>query len=177
MEPIVENAYSSGVALGVFFLGYSATDPLCLFLGVISTATSVGITARILSDQKKMDSPEGVTIMTAAVFDDVLGIIVLAVILGFTTLLVDKSGSFNAVSVIGIAGKVFGIWLVFTVLGLVFSKKIAAFLKVFKQSYDFSILSLGLALMLSGIFEAYGLAMIIGAYVMGLSLSKTDIAV
>ena len=166
----------SGVALGVFFLGYSATDPLCLFLGVISTATSVGITARILSDQKKMDSPEGVTIMTAAVFDDVLGIIVLAVILGFTTLLVDKGGSFDAVSVIGIAGKVFGIWLVFTVLGLVFSKKIAAFLKVFKQSYDFSILSLGLALMLSGIFEAYGLAMIIGAYVMGLSLSKTDIA-
>ncbi|MDR0683570.1 MAG: cation:proton antiporter [Spirochaetaceae bacterium] len=169
-------SFISGAALGVFLLGYSATDPLCLFLGVISTATSVGITARILSDQKKMDSPEGVTIMTAAVFDDVLGIIVLAVILGFTTLLVDKGGSFNAVSVIGIAGKVFGIWLVFTVLGLVFSKKIAAFLKIFKQSYDFSILSLGLALMLSGIFEAYGLAMIIGAYVMGLSLSKTDIA-
>jgi fructose-specific phosphotransferase system IIA component len=169
-------SFTSGVAAGVFLLGYSVTDPVCLFLGVMSTATSVGITARILSDQKKMDSPEGVTILAAAVFDDVLGIIILAVVLGFTTLLVDESGSFNAVSIIRIAGKVFGIWLGFTVLGLVFSKKIAAFLKIFKQSYDFSILSLGLALILSGIFESYGLAMIIGAYVMGLSLSKTDIA-
>jgi fructose-specific phosphotransferase system IIA component len=169
-------SFISGAALGVMLLGYSATDPVCLFLGVMSTATSVGITARILSDQKKMDSPEGVTIMTAAVFDDVLGIIVLAVVLGFTTMLVDKGGSFTMVSVIGIAGKAFGIWLVFTALGLIFSKKIAAFLKIFKHGYDFSILALGLALVLSGIFEANGLAMIIGSYVMGLSLSKTDIA-
>jgi fructose-specific phosphotransferase system IIA component len=169
-------SFVAGAAVGVLLLGYNVSDPVCLFLGVMSTATSVGITARILSDQKKMDSPEGVTILAAAVFDDVLGIIILAVVLGFTTLVFDKSVSFSAVSVIGIAGKVFGLWLGFTALGLVFSKKIAAFLKIFKQSYDFSILSLGLALILSGIFEAQGLAMIIGAYVMGLSLSKTDIA-
>ncbi|HNY20952.1 MAG TPA: fructose PTS transporter subunit IIA, partial [Treponemataceae bacterium] len=45
-----------------------------------------------------------------------------------------------------------------------------------KHSYDFSICALGIALLLAGLFERQGLAMIIGAYVTGLSLSKTDIA-
>jgi fructose-specific phosphotransferase system IIA component len=172
-------SFAAGAGCGALLLGLplvsALTEPVCLFLGVLSTATSVGITARILSDQKKMDSPEGVTILAAAVFDDVLGIITLAVVLGVVTLL-REGGLFNGVSVAGIAGKAFGLWIGFTALGLIFSKRIANFLKIFKQSYDFSILSLGLALILSGIFEANGLAMIIGAYVMGLSLSKTDIA-
>ena len=50
-----------------------------LYMGIMSTATSVGITARILSEKKKMDSEEGVTIMAGAVIDDVLGLIVLAI--------------------------------------------------------------------------------------------------
>ncbi|MCA9402006.1 MAG: cation:proton antiporter, partial [Candidatus Omnitrophica bacterium] len=53
-----------------------------LFLGVISTATSVGISARILTSRQKMNSPEGVTILSAAVIDDVLGIIILSIIIG-----------------------------------------------------------------------------------------------
>jgi Kef-type K+ transport system membrane component KefB len=43
-------------------------DPQCLFMGVIAVSTSIGIAARILSDQKKMDSAEGVTMLAAAVF-------------------------------------------------------------------------------------------------------------
>jgi fructose-specific phosphotransferase system IIA component len=172
-------SFGLGALIGMVLLQVPLMDPRCLFLGILSTATSVGITARILSDQKKMDSPEGVTILAAAVFDDVLGIILLAVVLGLVALIAGGTGapvSLRASSVLGIAGKAFGIWLGFTVLGLVFSKRIAAFLKVFKHSFDFSILALGLALILAGIFEKQGLAMIIGAYVAGLSLSKTDIA-
>ncbi|MDR3337453.1 MAG: cation:proton antiporter [Treponema sp.] len=161
---------------GVFLLHTGFMDPRCLFLGILSTATSVGITARILSDQKKMDSPEGVTILAAAVFDDVLGIIMLAVVLGIVALITSGQGALSATGILIIAGKAFGIWLGFTVLGLVFSKQIAAFLKKFKHSYDFSILALGIALLLAGFFEKQGLAMIIGAYIAGLSLSKTDIA-
>ncbi|MDR1948804.1 MAG: cation:proton antiporter [Spirochaetaceae bacterium] len=169
-------SFASGALVGMGLLGTSFMDPRCLFLGVLSTATSVGITARILSDQKKMDSPEGVTILAAAVFDDVLGIIILAVVLGIVALVSGGQGSLSALGILGIAGKAFGIWLGFTVLGLVFSKKVAAFLKLFKHSFDFSILALGIALLLAGVFEKQGLAMIIGAYIAGLSLSKTDIA-
>jgi fructose-specific phosphotransferase system IIA component len=169
-------SFALGALTGAVLLHVPFMDPKCLFLGVLSTATSVGITARILSDQKKMDSPEGVTILAAAVFDDVLGIIALAVVLGIVALLSGGQGTLNAVSILGIAGRAFGIWLGFTALGLILSKRIAAFLKVFKHTFDFSILALGLALLLAGFFEKQGLAMIIGAYIAGLSLSKTDIA-
>ncbi len=165
-----------GDMVGVILLQSHFMDPRCLFLGILSTATSVGITARILSDQKKMDSPEGVTILAAAVFDDVLGIIMLAIVLGIVAVINGGEGSLHASTILAIAGKAFGIWLGFTALGLIFSKKIAKFLKLFKHSYDFSILALGIALLLAGVFEKQGLAMIIGAYVTGLSLSKTDIA-
>ncbi|MDR2743190.1 MAG: cation:proton antiporter [Treponema sp.] len=169
-------SFASGALAGTVLLRVPFMDPRCLFLGVLSTATSVGITARILSDQKKMDSPEGVTILAAAVFDDVLGIIALAVVLGIVALLTGGQGRLNVVSILAIAGKAFGIWLGFTALGLVFSKRIAAFLKLFKHSFDFSVLALGIAFLLAGVFEKQGLAMIIGAYISGLSLSKTDIA-
>ncbi|MDR1374568.1 MAG: cation:proton antiporter [Treponema sp.] len=164
-----------GALTGVFLLHTPLTDPRCLFLGILATATSVGITARILSDHKRMDSPEGVTILAAAVFDDVLGIIMLVVVLGIVAVLSGR-GSLSPAGLLAIAGKAFGIWLGFTALGLIFAKRIAGFLKLFKHSYDFSTAALGLALILAGIFEKQGLAMIIGAYVTGLSLSKTDIA-
>ena len=170
-------SFLAGAYAGVLLLHCPITSPESLFLGILSTATSVGITARILSDQKKMDSPEGVTILAAAVFDDVLGIIALAVVLGIVAVMSgNSSDGLRAPAILGIAGKALGIWLGFTALGLLFSKKIAGFLKVFKSSFDFSILALGIALVLAGVFEKQGLAMIIGAYIAGLSLSKTDIA-
>jgi fructose-specific phosphotransferase system IIA component len=169
-------SFSLGALTGAALLHVPLIDPRCLFLGILATATSVGITARILSDQKRMDSPEGVTILAAAVFDDVLGIVALAVVLGVVALLTGGQGRLSAASILGIAGKALGIWLGFTALGLIFAKRIAAFLKLFKSTFDFSMLALGIALLLSGFFEKQGLAMIIGAYVTGLMLSKTDIA-
>lgn len=165
-----------GDIVGVWLLHTNFMDVRCLFLGIMSTATSVGITARILSDKKKMDSPEGVTILASAVFDDVLGIILLAVILGIVAVISGTGESISGLEIAKIAGKAFGIWLIFTALGLIFSKQIAKFLKFFKHSFDFSICALGIALLLAGVFEKQGLAMIIGAYVTGLSLSSTDIA-
>ncbi len=171
-------SFTLGDLVGVYLLHADFMDPRCLFLGILSTATSVGITARILSDQKKMDSPEGVTILAAAVFDDVLGIIMLAVVLGIVAVLTGggTGEKLSAMKISSIAVHAFGIWLGFTALGLIFAKRIASFLKLFKHTFDFSILALGIALILAGIFEKQGLAMIIGAYIAGLSLSKTDIA-
>jgi Kef-type K+ transport system membrane component KefB/mannitol/fructose-specific phosphotransferase system IIA component (Ntr-type) len=170
-------SFGAGALCGSLLLHISFMDPRCLFLGILSTATSVGITARILSDQKKMDSPEGVTILAAAVFDDVLGIIMLAVVLGLAALVTGHAGGgLSAPVILAIAGRAFGIWFGVTALGLIFSKTLASCLKLFKHSFDFSVLALGIALILAGLFEKQGLAMIIGAYIAGLSLSKTDIA-
>lgn len=162
-----------GVLLSDHILGthYGFFHPVSLFLGVISTATSVGISARILSEKRKMNSPEGVTILSSAVIDDVLGIIILAIVLGMA-----KSGHVQWQHVSVIALKAVGIWLLFTVLGLHYAFKISRWLKTFRNQETIAIISFALALLLAGIFEKSGLAMIIGAYVMGLSLSKTDLA-
>ncbi|MBQ3671597.1 MAG: cation:proton antiporter [Treponema sp.] len=150
-------------------------DLKCLFLGIMSTATSVGITARILSEKKKMDSPEGVTILASAVFDDVLGIVLLAVVMGIVSAL--STGGKPTPSAIGfIALKAFGIWLAATVLFILLSKKIARFVRLFGGTFDFSIAALGVAFLLAGFFEKQNISMIIGAYTTGLALSGTDIA-
>ncbi|MEN6298104.1 MAG: cation:proton antiporter [Rectinema sp.] len=170
-------SFGFGLVLGSFFTHQALFAPVNLFIGIISTATSVGITARILSDRKKMDSPEGVTILAAAVFDDVLGIIFLAIVLGIVAVIEGKkSGSLSAGAILGISAKAFGLWLSFTAVGLVFSKQISAFLKKIGGENHFNVLALGLAFFIAGIFEMQGLSMIIGAYIVGLSLSKTEIS-
>ena len=169
----VAASFATGAGLGSVFLQTSFMNPQALFLGVISTATSVGITARILSSRKKINSPEGVTILGSAVIDDVLGIILLAVVIGIATA---QQGAFEWSQVGMVALKALAVWLVFTALGLIFARYISRFLKTFKKQSTVGIMSFGLAMLLAGIFESAGLAMIIGAYVMGLSLSKTDLS-
>lgn len=166
-----------GDLTAVYFLKTNFMSSQALFLGVMSTATSVGITARILSEKRKMDSPEGVSIMAGAVIDDILGIIILAVVLGISTAkMKGASAGVDWASIGSVAAKAVGVWLVFTIIGLIFAYRISNFLKVFKSVSSFSVMSLGLAFLLAGVFEKAGLALIVGAYVMGLSLSRTDLS-
>lgn len=153
------------------------SDPRALLLGVISTATSVGITIRVLSDKRKVGTPEGITILAGAVVDDILGIILFSVILGIASL--NKSfddQSNQIIKVWMLIFKALAVWIGFTVLGLMLSYRISAILKTFKSISVITASALGLALLLSGIFEKAGLAMIIGAYIMGMTLSKTDLS-
>jgi len=166
-------SFAIGAGVASYFLHIPFMHPQALFLGVISTATSVGITARILSSRKKINSPEGVTILGSAVIDDVLGIILLAIVIGIAA---SNRGMMNWSHIGRTSAKALAVWLVFTALGLIFAKYISRFLKTFKKSSSIGIMSFGLALLFAGIFESAGLAMIIGAYVMGLSLSKTDLS-
>ena len=162
-------------------LAEAMTKEAPLYMGIMSTATSVGITARILSEKKQMDSEEGVTIMAGAVIDDVLGLIVLAIGNGIIAANhVAKAGAaggamdWGAIGVV--AMKAFGVWLGATAIGLVAARWIAKLLKaVFRSPVVIATMAFGLALMLAGFFEFMGLAMIIGAYVMGLALSRTDL--
>jgi fructose-specific phosphotransferase system IIA component len=166
-------SFFAGAGIAAFFLKEPFMHPQALFLGVISTATSVGITARVLSSRKKINSPEGVTILGSAVIDDVLGIILLAIVIGIAA---SKLGMMNWAHIGRTSIKALSVWLIFTALGLIFANHISRFLKTFKNASSIGIMSFGLALLFAGIFESAGLAMIIGAYVMGLSLSKTDLS-
>lgn len=149
--------------------------PSALFLGTLSTATSVGITAVILSERKKMSSPEGVTILAAAVLDDVLGIVILAIVVGVARVQ-DQGGTIMWGEIGLIALKAFGFWIGFTVVGIILAPALTRGLKRFRSLELVATVSFGLALFVAGLSELAGLAMIIGAYVTGLALSRTDVA-
>lgn len=175
----------SGVIIS-FFLGAGATvffrpevtsimDPEALFLGTVCTATSIGITARILGENKKIGTAEGVTIMAAAVLDDVISIVLLSVVVGISS--VQLEGGFIAWNMIGfVAIKAISFWAICMVLGIVLAPHFTKNMKKLGELPLITEVSFGIALLLAGLSEMAGLAMIIGAYITGLSLSQTDVA-
>ncbi|MBI4311350.1 MAG: cation:proton antiporter [Chloroflexi bacterium] len=160
-------AFGVGATVLMGFAG-GWMDPEALFMGAIMTATSVGITARVLSDIGRMDSPEGVTVVAAAVVDDVLGIIVLSVVVGIAA-----SGGVSAGSVALIGGKAVGFWIAFTGLGILVSRPLSRLMGTFRVAGAELALALALAFLGAVLAESFGLAMIIGAYSAGLALSNT----
>ncbi|MBT4126549.1 MAG: cation:proton antiporter [Chloroflexi bacterium] len=177
-------AVAAGGVLLPFAMGFAATVMLgfadmdsiegmipAMFVGAIMTATSVGITARVLADIRKLDSPEGVTVLAGAVVDDVLGIIILAIVVGIA-----EEGTVTAGSIGIIFAKAVGFWLGLMIIGSIVSKYISSAVLWFKSAGGALVLALALAFIASAVAEIYfGLAMIIGAYTMGLALSSTEL--
>lgn len=83
-----------------FFLGWGvsilflpdASIYVHLFIGATLTATSVGITARVLKDIGKINTKEAKVILGAAVIDDILGLVILAVVSGIITAVASGAG-------------------------------------------------------------------------------------
>lgn len=162
-------------ALGVgatVLLGFDGgggwTSPQALFMGAIMTATSVGITARVLADLHRLDDPEGVTIIAAAVVDDVLGILVLTVVVGIST-----TDTFTLGSVGWISFKAIGFCVALTAVGILIAPYLEKVLEKFSSTSALLCIPLALALLAAGLAEFFGLAFIIGAFSIGLALSTT----
>ncbi|MEN3046020.1 MAG: cation:proton antiporter [Candidatus Hydrothermales bacterium] len=148
----------------------SFISPKALFMGAILTATSVGITARILSDMEKINTPEGVSILAAAVIDDVLGILVLTIVVGIV-----ESGEVSVKAASITALKAFSIWLIILAIGLIIVKPLTKLLKKLKSEGAWLSIVLSFAFFSSYLAEYFGLAMIIGSYAMGLAFSTTEL--
>jgi Kef-type K+ transport system membrane component KefB len=175
----------SGVIVS-FFLGAGITvllrpevsslmDPSALFLGTVCTATSIGITARILGESKKIATPEGVTIMAAAVLDDVISIVLLSVVVGISSVQLE-GGAIDWGMIGNVAFKAIAFWAICMVLGIILAPHFTKNMKRLGQLPLITEVAFGIALVLAGLSEMAGLAMIIGAYITGLSLSQTDVA-
>jgi len=167
--------FAMGFAATVM-LGFASMDSIqdmipAMFVGAIMTATSVGITARVLADIRRLDSPEGVTVLAGAVVDDVLGIIILAIVVGIA-----EEGTVTASSIGVIFLKAVGFWLGLMIVGSIVARYISQLVLWFKSAGGAVALALALAFVASAVAEIYfGLAMIIGAYTMGLALSSTEL--
>jgi Kef-type K+ transport system membrane component KefB len=142
------------------------------FLGATLCATSVGITARVLQDLGQSRSVEARVILGAAVIDDVLGLVVLAVVSGIITA-VDQGGTLSYASV-GLIMLKAGVFLIGSlVLGVWLSP--ALFRIASKLRARGVLLAVGLVFcfLLSWLAGAIGLAPIVGAFAAGLILEDT----
>jgi Kef-type K+ transport system membrane component KefB len=158
-----------------FFLALVMVGPLLLpglsfntylFLGATLTATSVGITARVFRDLGKLQTSEAQIVLGAAVIDDVLGLIILAVVSAIVTEGTVSLGSVSWITlkaVLFLAGAIVIGQILAPRLGMLFSKIHTGI------SMKFS-LAICFGLTLAFLAEQIGLAPIVGAFAAGLVL-------
>jgi len=159
-----------------FALGYAAIklttgapDILAVFVGATATATSIGISAKVLSDLGYLQRPEGQIILGAAVIDDILGIVILSVVSGIA-----KGGSLEWVAVGRIVLSSLGFLVGAIVIGNWFLPFFLKTVRWLRTRGDLITASLIFAFSLAWIAEQVGSAAIIGAFAAGLVLAKTD---
>jgi len=109
--------------------------------------------------------------LVTAVIDDILGILILTIVIG-----ISAAGVISAGGVMWVGFKAIGFWIALTAGGLIIAPHLTKFMQGFKVPGAPVALFLALALIGAGLAESFGLALIIGAYSMGLALSKTDLA-
>ena len=148
-----------------------------LFLGAALVATSVGITARVIKDMKLLDAKESKIIIGAAVIDDILGMIVLAIVVGMA-----ESGEISALNIMGISIEaiifVVGIlgaslWIVPKLYNYFEEKNRERLVKTGEAHSHINklIMAIILCLGLSWFADMIGLAAIIGAFLGGMLLA------
>jgi Kef-type K+ transport system membrane component KefB len=140
-----------------------------IFVGATLTATSVGITARVLSDLGRMSTEEARVIIGAAVIDDVLGLVILSVVSGMA------AGA--GVSVLGILRTLavaVGFLVAAVLVGRFLMPRIFDLVVRMRVRFVLLVFSLAFALGLSAVAALAGSALIIGAFAAGLILSGTN---
>jgi Kef-type K+ transport system membrane component KefB len=146
-----------------------------LFVGGTLTATSVGITARVLKDLGKSNTKEARIILGAAVADDVMGLVVLAVVTGLTTAAISGGSATGGVSLASVAWIVAkaGIFLVLAVVvGRFWSQRAFSWAARLRVSGALLSLCLCFCFVLAVLAGLVGLAPIVGAFAAGVVLEE-----
>jgi len=159
--PFVLGTYVAGPYL---LPGLSSTA--YLFLGAALTATSVGITARVFKDLGKLQTPEAQIVLGAAVIDDVIGLIILAVISAIAS-----AGTVSALTIAIISGKAIGFLVGAIVLGSLLAPWIGRVFSLIHTGVGMKFtIAIAFGLLLASAAQAIGLAPIVGAFAAGLVL-------
>lgn len=157
-------------ALGAYIVGPWIMPGLdmnaYLFLGAALTATSVGITARVFQELGKLQIKEAQIVLGAAVFDDVMGLIILAIVSAIATL-----GAISIGAIGMIAGKAILFLVGAIVLGQLAAKTLGhAFSRIHTGVGMKFTLAISFGLLFAYFASLIGLAPIIGAFAAGLVL-------
>ncbi|RLE54750.1 MAG: cation:proton antiporter [Thermoprotei archaeon] len=157
-------SFALGYAVGSI-LSYDATT--CLILGALLVATSVSITVKTMIELKVLNTPEGMSILGAAVLDDILGLLVLTLVLQIVH---GRGICLLEIAVTMVLALLF--WFTIVFLGHRCSRHIHRFLSFFKVEDSRYVIVLALMLLVAHSSEYVRLAPIVGAYAFGLALSE-----
>jgi Kef-type K+ transport system membrane component KefB len=141
-----------------------------LFMGAVLTATSIGVTVRILMDMGRLQTREGTTILVGAVVDDIIGIVILSVVISMARTGVMDVGHAFQVGAIG-----FAVWFALLIIGVRFNKYISMiFLNPFKRSGTMPIVAIIIGFIIAYLVTLVELHPVVGAYVAGLMFAATE---
>jgi Kef-type K+ transport system membrane component KefB len=153
---------------GLMAIFHVAAIP-AVFAGAALTATSIGITSKVLAELGQLKSKEGQIIVGAAVIDDVLGIIVLAVVASLA-----KTGEIDILNVIYLIISSTAFLLGAILLGGIFNKTFVAIVEQLKTRGNVVIPAFIFAFFMAFLGNAIHLEAILGAFAAGLVLDETD---
>jgi len=145
---------------------WGATGIEALFVGTAMVATSVGITARVLSGMGLLDAPTARIILGAAVIDDILGLLVLAVVSSMA------AGTVNYIEILTTAGLAIGFTVFVALVGAPVVTRVAPQVERMRTGHGIFIFGLVLCLGLSVAASYIGVAAIIGAFLAGMALAE-----
>src|SRR5262245_43611452 len=160
------------LVLGVGAMETFVTDDfnVALFVGAALTATSVGITARVFSDLRALATHEARVVLGAAVADDVMGLVVLTVVVRLVT-----EGSVSLLSVAWIVLVAVLFLVVSGAVGVRVAPRIFGVIdRASRSAGTLVALALAFTLAFAELADLAKLAPIVGAYVAGLALNRTD---
>jgi Kef-type K+ transport system membrane component KefB len=156
-----------------FGLGYAScrflglTDLAAIMAGATLTATSVGITARVLADLGRLRDEEGQIILGAAVLDDIFGLVILTIVTGLA-----QGEAVTVVNVATTAGIAFGFLGAVILVGTWLMPWITRATAMIELPGTPTILALVMAFGLAWLADRAGSAMILGAFAAGLLLAS-----
>jgi Kef-type K+ transport system membrane component KefB len=149
---------------------FGESGKISLFIGAALTATSVGITARVLGDLRALALRESRIVLGAAVADDVLGLIILTVVVKVVT-----EGSISVGVVLETIGLAVGFLVITGLLAIyVIPKAFTRIDRVAKSSTTIVAISFALMLAFSLLANQAKLAFIIGAFMAGLAVGRSQ---
>jgi Kef-type K+ transport system membrane component KefB len=149
--------------------GITDLTTAAVFVGATMTATSVGITARVLSDLSRMNTQEARIIIGAAVIDDVIGLVILTVVSGMAA-----GASVSAFGILRISAVAVGFLVIAVLVGRFAVPRLFDVVVRMRVRYVLLVFAFAFVLGLSAVAAVAGSALIIGAFAAGLILSGTN---
>ena len=161
-----------GWGVGTYFIP-QADSLVHVYLGATLTATSVGITARVLIDLKRVTTDEAKIVLGAAVIDDVLGLMVLATVSGVITA-AEAGGGVEVEAIAQVLGLSLGFLLVAVTLGRMVVPYYFRLVSILRSEGILLATSLVMCFGFASLAGMAGLAPIVGAFTAGLILEPVQ---